>query len=53
MALGVLKQYNQAAVLPVPAELWVLGAGAYAIDNRIGADKPSAARDGIGDAAAD
>jgi uncharacterized membrane protein YphA (DoxX/SURF4 family) len=105
MALGVVEQYSLTALLPVPAELWVLGAGfaelglglaimfgfftrisaitalsvfvltlfgipddpvlahiglfslasallitgagAYALDNRIGADKPAAAQDGL------
>jgi uncharacterized membrane protein YphA (DoxX/SURF4 family) len=105
MALSVVEQYSLTALLPVPAELWVLGAGfaelglgiaimfgfftrissitalsvfvltlfgipddpvlahiglfslasallitgagAYALDNRIGADKPAAARDGV------
>jgi uncharacterized membrane protein YphA (DoxX/SURF4 family) len=105
MALGVVEQYELTALVPVPAELWVLGAGfaelglglailvgfftrvsaitalsvfvltlfgipddpvlahiglfslasallitgagAYAVDNRIGAEKPAAAHDGI------
>jgi uncharacterized membrane protein YphA (DoxX/SURF4 family) len=106
MALSVVEQYDLTALLPVPAELWVLGAGfaelglglaillgfftrissvtalsvfvltlfgipddpvlahiglfslasalliagagAYALDNRIGAEKPAAARDAVG-----
>ncbi|WP_336134156.1 DoxX family protein [Natronomonas amylolytica] len=105
MALSVVEQYSLTALLPVPAELWVLGAGfaelglgfaimvgfftrvsaitalsvfvltlfgipddpvlahiglfslasallitgagAYALDNRIGADKPAATHDGV------